>query len=75
MSELTDFERAVKRHFLCAGYENIPDGIIKDTAKELYLIVRREVEKEFNKELMKLQEQYHKKINNVSDYNINISDI
>ena len=32
--ELTEFERAVKRGFLCAGYK-VPDEIVKDTASEL----------------------------------------
>ena len=33
-SGLTDFERAIHRGFLCAGVENVPVGIIKDTAQD-----------------------------------------
>lgn len=33
-SGLTDFERAIHRGFLCAGIENVPVGIIKDTAQD-----------------------------------------
>ena len=33
-SGLTDFERAIHRGFLCAGVENVPVEIIKETAKE-----------------------------------------
>ena len=33
-SGLTDFERAIHRGFLCAGVENVPVTIIKETAQE-----------------------------------------
>ena len=33
-SGLTDFERAIHRGFLCAGVENVPITIIKETAQE-----------------------------------------
>ena len=33
-SELNDLERAILRGFLCAGVENVPVGIIKETAKD-----------------------------------------
>lgn len=33
-SGLTDLERAIHRGFLCAGVENVPVGIIKDTAQD-----------------------------------------
>ena len=33
-SGLTDFERAIHRGFLCAGVENVPVSIIKDTAQD-----------------------------------------
>ena len=33
-SGLNDLERAILRGFLCAGVENVPVGIIKDTASE-----------------------------------------
>lgn len=33
-SGLTDFERAIHRGFLCAGVENVPVDIIKDTAQD-----------------------------------------
>ena len=33
-SGLNDLERAIHRGFLCAGVENVPVGIIKETAKE-----------------------------------------
>ena len=33
-SGLTDLERAIHRGFLCAGVENVPVGIIKETAQE-----------------------------------------
>ena len=33
-SDLNDLERAILRGFLCAGVENVPVGIIKETAKE-----------------------------------------
>ena len=33
-SGLNDFERAIHRGFLCAGVENVPVTIIKETAKE-----------------------------------------
>ena len=33
-SGLTDLERAIHRGFLCAGVENVPVGIIKETANE-----------------------------------------
>ena len=33
-SGLTDLERAIHRGFFCAGVENVPVGIIKETAKD-----------------------------------------
>ena len=33
-SNLTDFERAIQRGFLCAGVENVPVTIIKETAQD-----------------------------------------
>ena len=33
-SDLTDFERAIHRGFLCAGVENVPVIIIKETAED-----------------------------------------
>lgn len=33
-STLNDFERAIHRGFLCAGLENVPVTIIKETAKD-----------------------------------------
>lgn len=33
-SGLTDLERAIHRGFLCAGVENVPVGIIKETAQD-----------------------------------------
>ena len=33
-SGLTDFERAIHRGFLCAGIENVPVAIIKETAQD-----------------------------------------
>ena len=33
-SGLTDFERAIHRGFLCAGVENVPVDIIKETAQD-----------------------------------------
>lgn len=41
--ELTEFEKGIKRGFLCAGLEDVPTGIIKDTAKELLAIAKREL--------------------------------
>lgn len=41
--ELTEFEKAIKRGFLCAGLEDVPTGIIKDTAKELLSIAKRKL--------------------------------
>ena len=41
--ELTDFERAVHRGLLCAGLEVVPAGIIKETAKELLELAKREL--------------------------------
>ena len=34
-SNLSDLERAIHRGFLCAGVENVPVAIIKETAKEV----------------------------------------
>lgn len=41
--ELTEFERGIKRGFLCAGLEYVPTGIIKDTANELLAIAKKEI--------------------------------
>ena len=44
--ELTEFEKGIKRGFLCAGLEDVPTGIIKDTAQELLAIAKKELCKE-----------------------------
>ncbi len=41
--ELTEFENGIKRGFLCAGLEDVPTGIIKDTAKELLELAKKEL--------------------------------
>ena len=41
--ELTEFEKGIKRGFLCAGLEDVPTGIIKDTARELLAIAKKEL--------------------------------
>jgi len=41
--ELTEFEKGIKRGFLCAGLEDVPMGIIKDTAKELIELAKKEL--------------------------------
>lgn len=41
--ELTEFEKGIKRGFLCAGLEDVPTGIIKDTAKELLELTKKEL--------------------------------
>lgn len=41
--ELTEFEQGIKRGFLCAGLEDIPTEIIKDTAKELLELAKKEL--------------------------------
>lgn len=41
--ELTEFEKGIKRGFLCAGLEDVPTGIIKDTAKELLELAKKEL--------------------------------
>ena len=41
--ELTEFEKGIKRGFLCAGLEDVPMGIIKETAKELLGIAKKEL--------------------------------
>ncbi len=41
--ELTEFERGIKRGFLCAGLEDVPTGIIKDTAQDLLTIAKKEL--------------------------------
>lgn len=38
-SGLSEFERAIHRGFLCAGVENVPVNIIKDTAKECLEVI------------------------------------
>ena len=44
--ELTEFEKGIKRGFLCAGLEDVPTGIIKDTAKELFELAKKELDYE-----------------------------
>ena len=41
-SDLSDLERAIHRGFLCAGVENVPVAIIKETAKEVQSILKAE---------------------------------
>lgn len=41
--DLTEFEKGIKRGFLCAGLEDVPTGIIKDTAKELLELAKEEL--------------------------------
>lgn len=49
--ELTEFEKGIKRGFLCAGLEDVPTGIIKDTAKELLELAKKELDYEKRKDL------------------------
>lgn len=49
--ELTKFEKGIKRGFLCAGLEDVPTGIIKDTAQELMTIAKKELFKEWNEDM------------------------
>lgn len=49
--ELTEFEKGIKRGFLCAGLEDVPTGIIKDTAKELLELAKKELDYEKRKAL------------------------
>ena len=41
-SDLSGLERAIHRGFLCAGVENVPVTIIKETAKEVQSILKAE---------------------------------
>jgi hypothetical protein len=41
--ELTEFETGIKRGFLCAGLEDVPTGIIKDTAKDILELAKKEL--------------------------------
>ena len=41
-SDLSGLERAIHRGFLCAGVENVPVAIIKETAKEVQSILKAE---------------------------------
>lgn len=41
--ELTEFEKGIKRGFLCAGLEDVHTGIIKDTAEELLKLAKKEL--------------------------------
>ena len=43
-SDLSDLERAIHRGFLCAGVENVPVAIIKETAKEAMADLERTFE-------------------------------
>lgn len=42
-SGLSDLERAIHRGFLCAGVENVPVAIIKETAKECLELAKKEL--------------------------------
>lgn len=48
-SGLSDLERAIHRGFLCAGVENVPRGIIEDTAKEALVYARGLIKDELAK--------------------------
>ena len=50
-SGLTDFERAIHRGFLCAGVENVPVSIIKQTAEEALKRIPTEWSEEDEKKL------------------------
>ena len=41
--ELTEFEKAIKRAFICAGCSSVYNGIVKDTASELLALAREEL--------------------------------
>ena len=43
-SDLSDLERAIHRGFLCAGVENVPVAIIRETAKEAMADLERTFE-------------------------------
>ena len=42
-SGLSDLERAIHRGFLCAGVENVPVAIIKETAKEVLIYAKKQL--------------------------------
>lgn len=58
--ELTEFEKGIKRSFLCAGLEDVPMGIIKDTANELLAITKKELESEEGKALLYVNDKAYK---------------
>lgn len=41
--ELTEFEKAIKRAFICIGCGSVSNGIIKDTADELLALARKQL--------------------------------
>lgn len=41
--EPTEFEKAIKRAFICAGCSSVSNGIVKDTASELLALAREEL--------------------------------
>ena len=70
-SGLNDLERAIHRGFLCAGVENVPVTIIKETAQECLARMKpaewsEEDEKSFNNVLDGLRYAYEDLLNNKS---------
>ena len=51
-SGLTDFERAIHRGFLCAGVENVPVTIIKETAQDCLAHIKPVELKYWDKEMI-----------------------
>ena len=41
--EMSEFEKAIKRAFICAGCSSVSNGIVKDTASELLALAREEL--------------------------------
>lgn len=57
-SGLTELERAIHRGFLCAGVENVPVNIIKETAQDCLAHLPAEWSDDFDKEVENIHKRY-----------------
>lgn len=57
-SGLTELEQAIHRGFLCAGVENVPVNIIKETAQDCLAHLPAEWSDDFDKEVENIHKRY-----------------